>query len=235
MLRAFWLNIATLFMQTHECMLLRRKRVASHEEVVADLYTYHEQMTQKSAELDIRIERCHQRALLYIQTANAEKTDFAKEREMGKAKMQLKDRRRLQNQQDRTNRFMHLLRQQIDSIASSQMDNIMVEAMQQYNMTAKRMGLPDKSKEIDSLGTEIQERFEEVSELQGLLSEAANPCSMAGDEDEQELMLELEALLMPEPTVAPAEPKPALLAPEQAYNMPEAEEERRAPDESMLL
>ena len=198
MLKAFWLNLSALLGQTNECMLLRRRRVASLEEVIADLYTYHEQMTQKCAELEARIKKCSQCALLHKQKALMETSPLAKERELSKAKMHLKDRHRLQQHQDRTRRFMHLIRQKIDNITSSQMDNLMVEAMRQYNMTAKRMGLPDKSKEIDTLGKEIQERFDEVNELQGLLSEASNPLQNSNfneEEEDQELLLELEALM----------------------------------------
>lgn len=125
------------------------------------------------------------------------------------------DKHRLQDDQDRTLRFMHLIRQQIDSLTSSQMDNIMVDAMQQYNMTTKLMGFPDKSKEIDKLGREVQERFAEVGELQRLLSESTDPTTIGllRDEDEDELMQELEALGREEP-LSCAEPEPAPKLPE---------------------
>jgi hypothetical protein len=117
--------------------------------------------------------------------------------------MCLQDKHRLQDDQDRTLRFMNLIRQQIDSLTSSQMDSIMVDAMRQYNMTAKRMGLPDKTKEIDNLGREVQERFSEVSELQRLLSENADPSGLMQCEDEDDLLLELEALVVEEPSAPP--------------------------------
>ena len=103
------------------------------------------------------------------------------------------DTHRLLDDQDRTLRFMHLIRQQIDSLASTHMDNIMVNARRQYNRTAKRMGLPDRTKEIESLGKDLQDRFAEVSDLQKLLSEATDPMGtgLLQYEDEDELMREL--------------------------------------------
>jgi hypothetical protein len=76
------------------------------------------------------------------------------------------------------------------------MDNVMVDAMRQYNMTAQRMGLPDKSKEIENLSSDIQSRFNEVNELQQALSEATDPFNtgLLKEEDEDELMMELNAL-----------------------------------------
>jgi len=195
MLRALWLNVATLLLQMNECLALRRRRIASTDEVVADLYTYLEQMTQKCAELEVKVKRCNQRALVHKQRASQDPTRLGKEREINRAKMYLKDKRRLLDDQDRTLRFMHLIRHQIDSITTSQMDNIMVDAMLQYNMTAKRMGFPDKSREIETLSKEVQERFEEVNQLQSLLSEASNPSALfLVDIEEEDLLLELDAL-----------------------------------------
>ena len=192
------MNLATLFMHMRECIILRRRRVASTDEVIADFYTYLEQLGQKNAELEVKIRKCSQRALLHKQKASQEPTKLSRERELNRAKMFLKDKHRLLDDQDRTMRFMHLIRHQIDSISTSQMDNIMVDAMRQYNMTAKRMGFPDKSKDIDNLSKELQDRFQEVSELQSLLSEATDPSSLGvfkEQDDEEELLLELEGLL----------------------------------------
>ena len=196
MLKLLWGNMSMVMLQLKECMLVRHRRELSNEEVVADFHTYVEQLNIKCGELEGKIQRCNQRALLHKQKAAAEPSPHGKEREIRHAKLHLQDRHRLQEDQDRTLRFMHLIRQQIDSLTSSQMDNIMVEAMQQYNMSAKRMGLPDKSKEIEKLGSDIKERFQEVNELQTLLSDVADPTGtgLFQEADDDDLMLELEAL-----------------------------------------
>jgi hypothetical protein len=201
MLRILWLNVSTIMVHMRECMVHvhgvgARRRAQSSEEVVADLYTYLEQLNAKCGELEGKVQKCNQRALFHRQRAATEATRHCKQRELNRAKLYLQDKHRLQEDQDRTLRFMHLIRQQIDSLNASQMDNIMVDAMRQYNMTAKRMGLPDKSKEIESLSSEIQARFTEVDELQHMLSEATDPCSIGllKEEDDDDLMMELNAL-----------------------------------------
>ena len=197
MLKVFWLNAATVFMQLRECMIVKRKRIESTEEVVADLHTYLEQLHMKCGELENKVQKCNQRALFHKQKASQQLTSHAKQREINRAKMYLQDKHRLLDDQDRTLRFMHLIRHQIDSLTSSHMDNIMVDAMRQYNLTAQRMGLPDRSKDIDNLSRDLQEHFAHVSELQKLLTEATDPtggCGILKDEEEEELMLELEAL-----------------------------------------
>jgi hypothetical protein len=212
MLRVLWLNLSTVMVHMRECMVKHggmggRHRIQSSEEVVADLYTYLEQLNAKCGELEAKVQKCNQRALFHRQRAKAELTQHCKQRELNRAKLYLQDKHRLQEDQDRTLRFMHLIRQQIDSLTSSQMDNIMVDAMRQYNMTAKHMGLPDKSEEIASLSKEIQARFEEVDELQHMLSDATDPCSVGllkNDVDDDELMMELNALGDEEEESAPS-------------------------------
>jgi hypothetical protein len=188
--------VEVLLLQLRECVIVRQRREISNEEVVADFHTYLEQLNVKCGKLETEIQRCNQRALLHKQKAEAEGSRPGKERELKRAKLHLQDKHRLQEDQDRTLRFMLRIRQQIDSLTSSQMDNIMVEAMRQYNQTAKRMGLPDKTKAIDELSKDIEKRFEEVHELQTLLSEATDPSGTGLCEslDDDDLMLELEAL-----------------------------------------
>jgi hypothetical protein len=89
MLRVVWVNMATLFLQMRECILTRRRRIESSEEVVADFHTYLEQMNQKCGELEGKIQKCNQRALMHKQKANAEGTRNGKQRELARAKMYL--------------------------------------------------------------------------------------------------------------------------------------------------
>ena len=193
-----WLNFATLILNVKEC-IGKEKRIQTHDEVIADLHTYLEHLNLKSQEMESRIEKCNQKALFHKLQAQQEPTKSGKERENNRAKLFLKDKRRLLDEQDKAMKFTHVIRQQIDSLTTSELDTIMVEAMKQYNMTATQMGLPDRTKQIEELGVDLQERFSEASQLQQMLGDATNPSLRSstlsfGNDDEEDLMLELEAL-----------------------------------------
>jgi hypothetical protein len=200
LLKQIWLNFATLFLNFKECMV-KENKTQSHEEVIADLHTYLEHLTQKTSDMEVRISKCNQKALYHKQQAQHEPTKSGKEREYNRAKLYLKDKRRLQDEQDKAMNFTHVIRQQIDSLTTSELDSIMVEAMRQYNITATQMGLPDKTRDIEKLGEDLQERFSEASQLQQMLGDATNPSLLSSNlsmsnsmDEEEELALELEAL-----------------------------------------
>jgi hypothetical protein len=196
MLKKLWLNFATLFLNFRECFV-KDKGAQSNEEVIADLHTYLEHLNEKSKMMEARISNCNQKALSHKLMAQKEATKTGKEREFNRAKIILKDKRRLQDEQDKIMKFTYLIRQQIDSLTTSELDSIMVDAMRQYNMTAKQMGLPDRTREIDGLGSDLHERFSEASQLQQMLGEATNPYHHDSDE---ELEIELESLMNEEDT-----------------------------------
>lgn len=205
MMKQIFLNFVHLFMNVREC-LGKGKQQLTNEEVIADLYTYLEHLQKKSAEMEGRIEKCSQQALFHKNKAQQEATKNGKERESNRAILFIKDKRRLQDEQDKVMKFTHVIRQQIDSLTTSELDSIMVEAMRQYNMTATQMGLPDRTREIEELGNDLQDRFSEATQLQQTLGDATNPSSLASvlmfgsnqmksfEEDEEDLRLELEAL-----------------------------------------
>ena len=89
MLRAFWMNTATLLLQMKECITIRRRHIESTEEVVADFHTYLEQLNLKCGEIEGEILKCKQRALLHKRKAEQERTRHSKERELSRAKMYL--------------------------------------------------------------------------------------------------------------------------------------------------
>lgn len=205
MMKQIFLNFLHLFMNLREC-IGKGKQQLTNEEVIADLYTYLEHLQKKSAEMEGRIEKCSQQALYHKNKALQEATKNGKERESNRAILFIKDKRRLQDEQDKVMKFTHVIRQQIDSLTTSELDSIMVDAMRQYNMTATQMGLPDRTREIEELGNDLQERFSEATQLQQTLGDATNPSSLASvlmfgsnqmksfEEDEEDLRLELEAL-----------------------------------------
>jgi hypothetical protein len=208
MLKKLWLNFATLFLSFRECFV-KENGAQSNEEVIADLHTYLEHLNEKSKMMELRIANCNQKALSHKLLGQKESTHSGREREYNRAKIILKDKRRLQDEQDKIMKFTYLIRQQIDSLTTSELDSIMVDAMRQYNMTAKQMGLPDRTREIDDLGNDLHERFSEASKLQQMLGEATNPSSYHHDSDD-DLELELDALMNHEEkkVVLPSSVKP---------------------------
>ena len=78
--KQMWLNFATLFLNLKECMV-KENKTHSHEEVIADLHTYLEHLTNKSSEMEARITKCNQKALFHKQQAQHEPTKSGKERE----------------------------------------------------------------------------------------------------------------------------------------------------------
>lgn len=220
MLKQIFLNFLHLFMNLKECMRKGKDELTT-EEVIADLHTYLEHLQKKSVEMESRIEKCAQQAIFHKNKAQQEATKSGKERESNRAILFLKDKRRLQDEQDKVMKFTHVIRQQIDSLTTSELDSIMVDAMRQYNMTATQMGLPDRAREIEELGNDLQERFSEATQLQQTLGDATNPSSLASalmfgssqsrtyEDDEEDLRLELEALGAEEelPTQEPSSAK----------------------------
>ena len=208
MFKQVWLNFATVFFSLKECMI-KENRLPSSEEVIADLHTYLEFLNKKTLEIEVKIKRCEQKALYHKKQAEQEPTKNGKTREQNRAKLFLKDKRRLQDEQDKAMKFTHVIRQQIDSLTTSELDNIMIDAMRQYNMTATQMGLPDRTKEIEELGNDLQERFSEASQLQQILGDATDPSALATtlsfgslEVDEDDLELELKSLGETAPKIA---------------------------------
>lgn len=236
MMKELFLNFIHLFLNLKECMI-KVKKTQSNEEVIADLHTYLEHLNKKCSDFEVRIHKCSQKALYHKLQAQQEPTKSGKERELNRAKLYLKDKLRLQNEQDKAMKFTHVIRQQIDSLTTSELDSIMVDAMRQYNMTATQMGLPDRTREIEELGNDLQERFSEVTQLQQILGDATDPSALAStmtfnskrsyEEDQEDLALELEALGLVEDTkVEPVtKPVPAETRTEDARKTEQNEEE----------
>jgi hypothetical protein len=145
------LYVARAYMSLRECWITdRRKEI--QEEVVADLHSCLEQLTFRCAEMEGKIEKCKQSALYHMQLSKRDPTPAGVARERARARMYMQDRQRLQSEHDKALRSMHMLQQQIDSIVSSHVDMVIVDAMRGFNATAARMGLPQKTAEIEKLG-----------------------------------------------------------------------------------
>ena len=195
-----WLHAARVFMAMRECLISDR-RPEVNEEVVADLHSCLEQLNDRCSDMEVKIARCAESAVYHRKLALRERTQVGQQREMGKARMFLLDRRRLQLDHDRSTKSMHMLRRQIDTLVSSHVDSIILDAMRGYTMTAAKLGLPDKTAEMESLATELSDRNDEVTRLQeamGSLSDGYGSSLMTMDDDE--LMLELDTIMNDEPS-----------------------------------
>ena len=200
-----FLYMARAYMAMRECWVTDRRREAQ-EEVVADLHTCLEQLTFRCAEMETKIDKCKQRALYHMQLSKKEPTHVGANREKARAKMYMIDRLRLQKEYDKALGSQHMLQQQIDSIVSSHVDMVIVDAMRGFNTTAARMALPQKAAEIERLGESLAERHHEAQTIQqamaGFSLSAEND---DGDDDERLLMRELDDLLLSD-SAAPAAP-----------------------------
>lgn len=191
-------HIARSYMALRECLVPNRKREAQ-EEVVADLHTCLEQLSQRTAELEARINQCAEKAMYHFQLSKKEQTGMARTRERQRAKMYMEDRRRVITEHDKALRMTHALQAQIDSIVSSHVDMMILETMRGYNATAASLAMPQRASEIERLGEELADRHSEVNALQDAISGVTIACgssasdTFAGQEDD--LLLELEALL----------------------------------------
>jgi hypothetical protein len=204
------------FMSFRECWITDRRR-ETQEEVVADLHSCLEQLTFRGTEMETKMESYRQKALYHLQLSKREATQTGSLREKTRARIYLQDRRRIQVEYDKTLKSMHMLQQQIDSIVSSHVDMVIVDAMRNFNATAAKMGLSQRVAEIERLGDSLADRQHEVNSMQDAMAtiSAVGPID---DQDEADLMCELDLLLASElsppatarPTAAPSPPPTAL-------------------------
>ena len=188
-----FMYLARAFMSIRECWITDRRKEAQ-EEVVADLHSCLEQLTFRSTEIEQKIERCKQSALYHMQLSRKETVSSSIAREQARARMFMQDRKRMQGEHDKALRSMHMLQQQIDSIVSSHVDMVIVDAMRGFNATAARMALPQRTVEIEKLSESLADRHSEASNLQEVLGTVTFG-TPADTEDDALLMRELEDMI----------------------------------------
>ena len=190
---ASFFNTAKIFMAVRECLIPNRGNEAQ-EEVIADLNTCLEQLIQRSTDMEGRIDVYMKKAASHLKSSKKENTLSGKNRERSRAKMYMEDKRRVQAEYDKTQRSIHMLQQQIDCIISSHTDMVIVDTMRQFNATASRLSLPHKTKEIEGLGEELNERKEEICVFQDAMQEMSS--ALGGIENNGEM--DQDTLLMQE-------------------------------------
>jgi hypothetical protein len=205
-------RLAQTYMTFLECFApSQNRRREAQEELLADLNTCIEQLNERMLEMEHRIERSHEQAVQHARMAKRAPTAAARSRDEQRARMHLRDRKRIQVELDKAQRMLHMLESHIDGIVSSHVDTLIVQTMRSYNHTATRLAMPSLTGQVEDLAEELVERNRELSELQTALSGVASSSMMAVGGDPADsldgaaaansdgaLMLELEALLLDE-------------------------------------
>lgn len=193
--------LAKYYMSLRECFIVDRRREAQ-EEVVADLHTCLEQLTYRCSEMELKIENSLQHAVRHMHLSKKETTAAGKARERARAQMFMADRRRTQKEHDKALRSIQMLQQQIDSIVSTHVDMVIVDAMRNYNATAARLALPQRTMEVDMLNDCLAERQHEIQAMQAAMSGVG---ALPQEEEDGDLLRELDAFMNVETTSLPKE------------------------------
>ena len=147
--------------------------------------------------MEAKATRCGEQALFHMQQSQrSTATAPARQRDRQRAKGHMEERRRLQQQLDKAALMSGAIQRQIDSIVSSHMDMLIVDAMRGFNHAAANMALPERSSEVDSLAEQLADRQTEVATMQEAImgiGASMNECSM--QDDESELWRELDDLM----------------------------------------
>ena len=205
--------MANAWMVLRDCMVPPSDRRREMQEVVvADLHTCLEQLQTRTLDMETKVTRCGEQALFHMQQAKrASATAPARQRDRMRAKGHMQERRRMQQELDKASLMSIGIQKQIDSIVSSHMDMLIVDAMRGFNHAATKMGLPQRATEVDHLGEQLADRQSEVATMQeailgiGASMTALNECSSSvtpAAEDDSDLWLELDELMMCEEDVA---------------------------------
>ena len=200
-------RMACAWMALRDCLVPPSDRRREMQEVVvADLHTCLEQLQSRTLDMENKITRCGEQAMFHMQQAQkAGISAPARQRDRQRAKTHMEERRRLQQQLDKATLMSVAIKKQIDSIVSSHMDMLIVDAMRGFNYAATNMALPQRSTEVEHLGEELVDRQGEVAAMQeaimgiGVNMMTLNQTSSQGTtdtvEEDSELWSELEDLM----------------------------------------
>ena len=190
------------------------------ESAVADLHTCMEQLQIRMEDMETKITRCGEQAILHMQQSEKGSVP-AMQREKMRAKTQMEERRRLQRQLDKAVVMNHAIQKQIDNILSSNMDMLIVDAMRGFNHAATNMVLPQRLTEVENLGDQLADRQSEVTAMQEAIMGIGVNC-MDGADTDVDLWQELEDLMAPVEAAAAVEAAASAAAVEAAASAAEA-------------
>ena len=193
-----YVGFARAFMTLRECWLPDRSQEIS-EQAVADLNVCLEQLVERCKMIETKIEASTAQSYQIVARAKTESVRD-KARSMMQIRSCLIDRRQYRAEYDRAQRSVAMLRRQISTILNSHLDTAIINAMKQYSAAAGRLGLPDKTSEVQRLTEELSDCMDQTNGLQDALGEVTdtfNFASRAGhnqEEDDEALQAELNAL-----------------------------------------
>jgi len=180
---SFLMGLARAYMSMRECLVPDKTREVQ-EEIIADLHNCLEQLTDRCLDMESRIVLATDRMLVHAKAAKATAGgDSAtlsiseRLREKNKAKQYLQEKKRIQAEYDKTQKNIHLIQQQIDSIVSSQLNMVVVDAMKQFNHNAAKLSLPSRTIEIEHLEEQLADRTREVAGLQEAMHSISTACT----------------------------------------------------------
>ena len=217
---------AQTYMALREC-LAPTQRLEAQTEVLADLYACIDNLNTRTIELETRIERCRTQAIFRLKLSRSEPTETGRLREKQRARLCVEERRRVQNEHAKALRMAHMLQMQVDGIASTSMDNLIVDTMRAYNTNASRMGMPARTRQVSKLSEALTERQTELCALQ----EAIASVTIVDGEDDAD---EMEAQLMQELDALFLEPDAPALAPPTTLRQ-RAPSKKEEDDDGLLL
>lgn len=194
-----FISFARIFMSLRECLVQDRSQEIS-EQAIADLNACLEQLLERCRMIESNIDACTRQAQQIAGRASSEGPAF-RARSMQMIRQCLLDRRQHRLEYDRASRSAFMLRKQIGSILNSHVDTAIINAMRQYSAAASKLGLPDKTSEVQRLTDELSECIEQSNTLQDALGEVSSTfsCGVRGDglllDADADLEAELESIL----------------------------------------
>ena len=233
MFRAAFVGFSRMFMSLRECTAAGNSAYEISEQTVADLNQCLDGLESRIADTNRSIDDLSALVEAQGRMARSERGP-ARERAIMQAKHLIADRRRQTAELMRLQRSERMLRLQVTTLVNSHLDGAIIEAMRQYCATATRLGLPNRSEDVQMLSNELEEVVRETNQFQSSLAEMSNafaaapfPGCLSMEDEEEALQHELDALLAsPEPAPSPAAvqdlpaPVPNLPAPVQPVPAP---------------
>jgi hypothetical protein len=195
-------KFASVYLSMKECILPSRN-IEAQEEILADLHACMEQLMDRACDMEKRIESASSQMVIHAKASKSlTATPVEKAREKKLAKHFMTEKRRIQQEYDKTMKNVNIIQQQIDAVVSSHLNFIIVDTMKQFNVNTARLALPQTTRQVESLEDELNDRSREIIDLQEAISSMSSMGKTLGDEsaeaakdDDMDLWNEVESYL----------------------------------------
>ena len=195
----FFSQFANVYMAMKDCLVPNRQNEVQ-EEILADLHNCVDQLNERVIDMELRLQTAAKQMVIHAKNSQAIKGSEAERfREKKMAQHFFQEKKRIQNEIDKTNKNISLIQQQIDCIVSSQLNMVIVDTMKQFNANTSKMNLAFKTSEMENLEEQLQDRSREIVDLQEAINNVSSSIAVNTNnsmhEDEQELWKEIEYYL----------------------------------------